>query len=360
MTGSVLWLTGAPGVGKSTAGWGLFMWARAAGRAVAYVDIDQLGLLAPVPEGDVGYHRIKAGNLVEVVEVFRRHGVEQVIVSGVVDPVRGIAPYVGDLDITLVRLRCTAGELRRRYLGRGSSGERVVQALEFSDLLDRNGIGVPLDITTLSPEAVVDALSERIGTAAQGNTVPPTTETDGFTEPLPVLLLLGPTAVGKSAVGWEVLRTLWDRDLPAAFIDAEQLGFHPDGSGPNIKAQNLLRVWHGYRRAGARALIVVTRGQPEPFTRALCEEFVTTVRLDASPEELAKRIAQRAHGQGPGLAGDSLIGASAERQTRTGRRADAEARTLRRNTDGIPVIETDGADIASIAAELADFMIEIR
>ncbi len=326
---------------------------------MAYVDIDQLGLLAPISEGEAGYHRIKAGNLVEVVEVFRRHGAERVIVSGIVDPVRGIAPYVGDLDVTLVRLRCTAVELRRRYLERGTSGERVDQALEFSDLLDRNDIGVPLDITALPPEAVVDALSGRISTAAPGNASPPTTSANGFLEPLPVLLLLGPTAVGKSAVGWEVVRTLWSRDLPAAFIDAEQLGFHPDELDPNIKAQNILRVWHGYRRAGARALIVVARGGPEPYARVLSEEFVTTVRLDASPEELAKRIAQRALGHGPGLAGDSLIGASAERQERIGRRADTEARTLRRNTDGIAVIETDDADIAEIATELADFMIEI-
>ncbi|MGY2062685.1 hypothetical protein ACW9HQ_48030, partial [Nocardia gipuzkoensis] len=196
-----------------------------------------------------------AANLVDVIEVFGRQEVEQVIVSGVVDPVRGVAPHIEGLDCTLIRLRCEPEELRRRYLQRGSPGERVDQALAFADLLDRNNIGVPLDITALAPEAVVHTLSERIPDARRHDFPVQVSYADRFTEPLPVLLLVGATAAGKSAVGWEVVRTLWGRDRAAAFVDADQLGFHPTEAGSNIKAENLVRVWHGYRRAGARALV---------------------------------------------------------------------------------------------------------
>ncbi|MFI6168463.1 hypothetical protein ACIBCN_16900 [Nocardia sp. NPDC051052] len=72
-------------------------------------------------------------------------------------------------------------------------------------------------------------------------------------EQFPVLLLVGPTAVGKSTVGWEALQMLWGRGLTAAYIDADQLGFFTADSAPKIKADNLIQIWRGYRRAGAGA-----------------------------------------------------------------------------------------------------------
>lgn len=358
---SVLWLTGAPGVGKSTVGWMLYAQARERNRPVAHVDIDQLGLLAPAPADDPGCHRLKTTNLVEVLDTFRRYGAEHVIVSGVVDPQHGITPYLpeaSDFEFTVIRLGCTREELRRRYLARGLSGERVDEAMAFADSLDRNAVGEPLDTTALSPVDVVDLLADRLRPQERSR---PTASASAparpaASAPLPVLLLVGPTAVGKSTVGWEALRILWGRGITAAYIDADQLGFFDADSAPNIKADNLLRVWHGYRGVGARALVVVARGTPHRYRQALAGEHVTTVCLRASETELAERIEQRSRGDGPHLPGDSLAGASVRHQRHLLSRAAAETTALRRSRGGATVVDTDRRASAAIAADLVELL----
>ncbi|MGW5220373.1 AAA family ATPase [Nocardia sp. NPDC004085] len=353
---SVLWLTGAPGVGKSTAGWALYSWARASHRPVAYVDIDQLGLLVPPPVGDPEAHRLKAANLVRVLDTFRRRGARQVVVSGVVDPSAGIDAAVreaADVEVTLIRLRCAREELRRRCLARGSSSERLDELMAVADAFDRNGVGRPLDTTAMSPRTVVEALADRICPAAVGfspvsSSAP---EVGPRVEPSPVLLLTGATAVGKSTVGWEVLRIVRGRGITAAYVDVDQLGFGPSGFA--AKTDNLLAVWRGYRHAGARALIVVVRGAPDRYREALAGERVVTACLEASPAELARRIARRARGDGPRLAGDSLVGAPAGQQLATVRRAIEEAAVLRGGGGADVVIDTGAETGSTVAAALA-------
>ena len=55
----VLWICGAPATGKSTVAWRLFGDVADEGVRVAYVDIDQLGMLYPAPEGDADRHLVK-------------------------------------------------------------------------------------------------------------------------------------------------------------------------------------------------------------------------------------------------------------------------------------------------------------
>lgn len=358
----VLWVSGAPGVGKSTAAWTLYTRMGSAGHRVAYVDIDQLGLFGPAPPTDPERHRLKATVLVEVLTTFARHGAQQLIVSGIADPHRGIDPYVrhaGHLDFTLVRLCCARDELRRRYLGRGSSGERLDELMAVADALDRNDVGVALDTSTMSPGEVADALAGHTGGRRPPDTPPRHVPSlDG--EPgggRPVLLVVGPTAVGKSTVGWGVLSTLWQRGVTAAYVDVDQLGFSAPETGLQLKAENLARVWQGYRDAGARALVVVARGAPDAYEQALAGEDVTTVHLDASPDDLAERVARRARGEGPRLAGDSLIAVPTWRQDRIAERAASEARTLRsRLTDSSVVVDTSGDDGSTVAARLVTLL----
>ena len=163
----VLWVSGAPGTGKSTTGWGLYTRIAEQGGSVAYVDLDQLGLIGPPPGGGAASHGIKADNLLRVVATLRRRGVQQVIVSGVVDPERGIEPYLAGkaeaahVDVTLIRLRCDRDELRRRFLGRGSSADLLGELFDLVDELDRSCIGTTLDTTRQRPDETVDALLER-------------------------------------------------------------------------------------------------------------------------------------------------------------------------------------------------------
>ena len=55
----VLWITGPAGVGKSTIGFQLYLRCRRAGLTAGYIDLDQIGFLAPQPNGDPLNHRFQ-------------------------------------------------------------------------------------------------------------------------------------------------------------------------------------------------------------------------------------------------------------------------------------------------------------
>ncbi|GAA2819898.1 hypothetical protein [Saccharopolyspora taberi] len=338
----VLWVTGAPGVGKSTTGWGLYTRIAARGGSVGYVDIDQLGLIGPPPGGGSAGHGIKAANLLRVIGTLRRAGVRQVVVSGVVDPELGIGPHFEgrpEIELTLVRLRCERDELRRRFLGRGSPAELLEELFEVVDRLERSGFGIPLDTTGQSSDATVDALLERC-VVAPGPFFPP----PGGPLPGPVIVVTGPTAVGKSTAAWGVLQNLWKDGVPTAYADLDQLGFAPDSA---VAKANLAEVWQGYRDAGARALIVVTR-EPGEVPGDLC------VGLDADAATLADRVRRRAAGESALLAGDELRGVSTHVQQWVAERAVAEADRLRRSGTQQVLLDTTGQSAEETSADLLD------
>ena len=68
----LLWLSGPPGCGKTAVGWETFSRLSDAGVEVGYVDIDQLGICFPEPEGDSGRHHMKATNVDRVVATLRQ------------------------------------------------------------------------------------------------------------------------------------------------------------------------------------------------------------------------------------------------------------------------------------------------
>jgi adenylylsulfate kinase-like enzyme len=357
----VLWVSGAPGVGKSTAGWGLYSRLRALGQSVAYLDVDQVGLFCPDPPGDPDRRRLQAANAMEVLTNFTRHGATQLIVSGVVDPQLGIDSYVRhaeNLSVTLVRLRADWGELRRRYLGRGFGVERLDELMVLAAALDRNDVGAPLDVSDLAPEEVIDALIDLIGggggrTAADREPAPVAlTAADGGK--VPALLITGPTAVGKSTVGWDVFATLSARGVSAAYIDVDQLGFiAPASASRQVKGENMGRLWRGYRATGAQCLIVAARDVPGFYEHYFEGELVTSVHLDAAPADLADRVARRAAGGGPRLAGDDLFGAPEALLTELTDRAATEAREFRQRAGPEhTVIDTSAEDRATVTGRL--------
>jgi hypothetical protein len=156
----VLWLHGPPGVGKSTVAWQLFT---SLALPTGYVDIDQLGMCygpptahewAPDPLDDPGRYRLKENNLHAVIENYQRAGARGLIVSGIVDPVRGVPGFV-----TACRLRCEPDELRRRLAERGRPNERVEEILEYACLLD--GLpGTCIDSTGLTVAETVQLVVE--------------------------------------------------------------------------------------------------------------------------------------------------------------------------------------------------------
>ncbi|MFD5247603.1 hypothetical protein ACFWIW_23895 [Amycolatopsis sp. NPDC058340] len=334
----VLWTTGAPGTGKSTTAWGLYTRLREAGGSVAYVDIDQLGLIGPPPGGGDAAHAIKAANLLRVLEVLR--GTAQVIVSGVVDPAN---PYIDgpDFDLTLIRLTCDRDELRSRFLGRGSPAAALPDLFAVADAYDRADFGEEMDTTGQRPEETVAALYHRCvvdaGTPRRPDPVPPL--------PGPVTVVTGPTAVGKSTAAFGALRDLWERGMPVAYVDLAQLGFTQSPDSALLSA-----VWRGYRDAGAKRLIVVAR-EFLPEHRRVFDE-VTLVHLDADDTTLTERVGRRAEGESALLAGDELRGAPPGVRDRVAARAVAEAAGMRASGGDRVVLDTSGQEPAETAAAL--------
>ncbi|AGM10278.1 AAA family ATPase [Amycolatopsis keratiniphila] len=339
----VLWTTGAPGTGKSTTAWGLYTRLTQAGGSVAYVDIDQLGLIGPPPGGGDAAHAIKAANLLRVLEVLR--GTAQLVVSGVVDPAK---PYIEDpgFDLTLIRLTCDRDELRRRFLGRGSPAAALPDLFAVADVYDRAGFGEAMDTTGQRPEQTVEALFHRCA-VADGTVQSPE---PGQPQPGPVTVVTGPTAVGKSTAAFSALRDLWERDAPVAYVDLAQLGFANPGPDPALEAALLSAVWRGYRDAGAKQLIVVAREFRPEHRRVF--DAVTVVHLDADDTTLTERVRRRAEGESALLAGDELRGAPPGVRDRVAARAIAEAARMRRSGGDRVVLDTSGQEPAETAAAL--------
>ncbi|WP_410647648.1 hypothetical protein [Amycolatopsis sp. cmx-4-54] len=341
----VLWTTGAPGAGKSTTAWGLYRRVGEAGGNVAYVDIDQLGLIGPPPGGGDAAYAIKAANLLRVLEILRARGAAQLVVSGVVDPAK---PYIEghDVDLTLVRLTCARDELESRFLGRGSPAAALPDLFAVADAYDGAGFGEEMDTTGQRPDETVEALFHRCVVDA-GSVRPPE---PGRPQPGPVTVVTGPTAVGKSTAAFSALRDLWERDAPVAYVDLAQLGFVHPGPDPALEAALLSAVWRGYRDAGAKQLIVVAR-EFRPEHRQVFDA-VTVVHLDADEPTLTERVRRRADGESALLAGDELRGAPPGVRDRVAARAVAEAARMRRSGGDRVVIDTSGQEPAETAAAL--------
>jgi hypothetical protein len=120
--GDVLLVCGATGAGKSAAGFEVFLRQLRAGVAAAYIDLDQIGFMSPVPPDDPGSHRLKARNLADLWAAYHAAGARRLVLSGPVPDERAAAVYAGALPaarVTVCRLHAGSAELARRISRRG-------------------------------------------------------------------------------------------------------------------------------------------------------------------------------------------------------------------------------------------------
>ncbi|WP_345025898.1 hypothetical protein, partial [Streptomyces sedi] len=321
----VLWLSGPPGVGKSTAGWALYRRLAAGGTPVGYVDIDQLGINYPEPPGDPGRHLLKTGNLAALAANHRAHGARCLVVSGVVDPVAGVdRGRLPGVDLTLCALTAGREELSRRYRGRGTGPEHLARVLAEAECesLGTAAAGPPdvrVDTDGLAPAEVVERVLAHWCPPTAAPAPPPEEEAVGERERsdarVAVLLLCGAEAVGKSTVGWEVGQRLQRAGRPTAFVDLGQVGFLTpapvdDPGGHRLRAANLAALLDRYAALGTRRLVAVgpvpDAATADLYRRALPGAALAVCRLDADPGTLLDRVRRRGAGQAPPLAGDRL------------------------------------------------------
>ncbi len=154
----------AAGSGKSTVGWEIFASLTEAGVEAGYVDIDQLGMCYPEHLSDRGRHRMKAQNLGAVVANYRAAGARCMVVSGVVDPGRGL--YAGLVPLaafTVCRLWAGPDQLKQRFLGRGGRAGLLEEVLGDADAMDASGFAdVCVDTSGLPVAGAARLVRERL------------------------------------------------------------------------------------------------------------------------------------------------------------------------------------------------------
>jgi adenylylsulfate kinase-like enzyme len=371
---SILWLCGPSGVGKTAVGWEYFSQLTRAGVAAGFVDIDQLGICYPEPAADPGRYRVKTQNLGAVVATFAAAGMRCVVVSGVVDPRHGVdAQLLPQAVLTLGRLRAAHHVLRERLAARDETVDGVDNALREADELDASDFAdFCVDTTALTVPAVVELARQRSGgwpsgtgatsarvagaTARQPDLA---TRRSGPASAGPVLLVCGPTGVGKSTVGWEVYVRLRRAGLAAAYLDLDQIGFcrpapHGDPGNHRVKARNLAAIWTTYRAAGAQCLVAVGPVEDgraaSTYADTLPAATMTLCRLHAGSDELTRRILRRGQGGGSwAQPGDPLIGRPEAELRRIAAEAVAIATRTERAGPAELRIDTEGRTVAEAA-----------
>jgi gluconate kinase len=372
----VLWLCGPAGVGKSTVSWQLFTELTQAKAHVAFADTDQLCMCYPAPPADPGRERLKAQNLNAMLANYRSAGARFMIVNGVVDPARGVyRDVLSQAALTVCRLRVDRDELARRFTERYGQRDDLqdalhdtlaeadaIQAGNFADV-DVETTGVPAaQVAALVRESCRDwpgfgaAVTEPGSDAAcpaagaGGDGHPGEDAASGH-----ILLISGPTGVGKSTIGFALYLRYLRAGVTAGYVDLGQIGFvspgRPGDRGQHrLKAQNLAAMWRNYHAAGATHLVATGQVDSDAAVRtyreALPTAAITLCRLNAGRAELTRRVMSRRDGGSWPEPGDPLRGQSPEYLADLAARAAAEADAL----DPSAVrIDTDGCSVAEAA-----------
>ncbi|QMU70871.1 hypothetical protein [Streptacidiphilus sp. P02-A3a] len=373
----LLWLYGPGGVGKSAVGWELFTRLSREGTPIGYVDIDQIGMCyaaptaenwVPEPASDRVRYRLKSRSLDTVAARFRAAGARGLIVSGIIDPVRGIdTSLLPHAAVTPCRLRVDRDEHLRRLTARGRPDEPLDEILQDAEDLDRNSFpGVVIDTTGLDLADVLGQVSKKTSGWPGSSAVRPSAGAAyGGTAEAPgeILWLSGPTGVGKSTVGWSVYMKSRLAGLHTAFLDLDQVGFlrpasAEDPGNHRLKAGNLAGIWRNFSASGTRRLVILgPLDRPEAaelYRAALPEATMTLCRMGVGRAQLDDRIARRGRGEAPGIAGDELKGLPQQALREACDRAWAEALAFERSGVADFSVATDGRTSPEIAEEILD------
>jgi len=118
----------------------------------------------------------------------------------------------------------------------------------------------------------------------------------------PVLWLNGPSGVGKTTVGREIVAALGRSGTPSALIDTDMLGLvrpsNPaDPEHHRLKAAHLGALWPVYRAAGARCLVLAGEFEdaayPKLYADRIPDATVTVCRLRLDETDHRSRILER-------------------------------------------------------------------
>jgi len=352
----VLWVCGAPATGKSTVAWQVLLDLEREGVRAGCVDIDQLGMVYPPPDGDPDRDLLKAANLEAVIPHHAAAGARVLVVSGVVDVerVEYFSTHTNGLEVTFCQLIVEEAVLRRRIAARGWStadGDRAVE--EMRALRRANLIDTTLDTTARTVQELATharSLVEPADPAAADAVhlapdLPPhsalTSAPNPAPDPVPisvpnsaadvvgpegnVTVVCGPRAVGKSSVSWAMFMRCARAGRRTCYLDLEQISFLR-GAGPTdadrttLRNANTAALWSTAAARGATALIsngtISGDSDIRGLGRAVHPAEVHVIGLSADPQAIADRIRSRHSGSPARLIGDDLEGARPAHQHR--------------------------------------------
>jgi adenylylsulfate kinase-like enzyme len=317
----VLWLTGPAGVGKSVVSWQIFTELAQAGILAAFVDTDQLCMCYPAPHEDPGRQRIKARNFAAMLPHYQAAGARCVVANGVLDPVDGLhSEPLAVAEMTVCRLRADRAEIVHRFVGRHGAGgdldDVLKSALDEADAMDASNFAdACVDTSNATVAEVVGLVRDTCRSwpgfggrlpepqVASGGSIRAGDDDEADGADGNVLLICGPTGVGKSTMGFELYMRHLRAGRTAGYIDLDQIGFlQPDADNDPgrhlLKARNLAAMWRTYHAAGARYLVatgpVPSEAARQTYIDALPAARVTVCRLHAGRAELRTRIMSRA------------------------------------------------------------------
>lgn len=131
------------------------------------------------------------------------------------------------------------------------------------------------------------------------------TPRDTSAQIIPTIVITGPVGVGKTTVASALSDRLIASGEPHALVDMDTMRqSYPRPAGDRFNMalglRNLAAVWANYRAAGAECLIladiVESPDDVAAYRVAVPNAEVTVVRLLASPDAIARRLAQRESG----------------------------------------------------------------
>ena len=189
-----------------------------------------------------------------------------------------------------------------------------------------------------------DAIRQQ--SASAENAHPEVSDADGH-----ILLICGPTGVGKSTIAFRLYMQYLGAGLTAGDVDLDQIGFispaRPDDPGNHrLKARNLAAMWRNCHDAGATHLIaagpIESNAALQTYIDAFPKATVTLCRLHAGPDELTRRVVSRGAGGSWPQPGDPLRGKSDEYLRAVADQAISADGVLERENVGAMRIDTDG------------------
>jgi adenylylsulfate kinase-like enzyme len=171
---------------------------------------------------------------------------------------------------------------------------------------------------------------------------------------VPLLLIAGAPAAGKSSVAWEIFFTLIRSGVPVATLDLDVVGYGPPSAFRSfeMKVRNLGSIWSNYQAAGARCFVVsglqAAADEIEACARAVPGSVSTVFVLTVTEAEQRARIFRRARQE----YGSNTGGGSSNQTPEALERFAADATLELARSEPIPgalVLDTVGVGVPELA-----------